>query len=108
MRFDVGVHWCLLSGFSTLLVVFFGGLNGNKVPKLIVSLVNVVLKNIFAFFSLSSSNIESSVAGVGLDKVGLFGPFSFLSESNFEPATGMLILVNNDLGSIVRLVLEET
>ena len=95
--------------FSCFLVVLLGffGLNGDEVPELVVSLMNVVLENVLAVLSLSSSNIKSSVASVGLDDVGLLGPFSLFSQRDLEPAAGVLILVHNDLSAIVLLVLEE-
>ena len=56
---DIGVDGSLIGVFACFIFVFLGtlGLDGDKMPKLIVSLMDVVLEDVLAFLSLSSSNI---------------------------------------------------
>lgn len=42
-----------------------------------------------------------------LHNVSFFSPFSLLSKDNFEPTTGVLTFINDNLSSVVLLILEE-
>ena len=97
----------LLLVFSLVFSTFLFLLNGFNPPELVITLMNVILQNLLSVFSLSSSNIKSSVAGMSLDKVSLVGPFSFLSSGKSEPAACMFSSVSHNLSSVVLLVLKD-
>ena len=108
---DIGDNFFLSSLFVVLLVVFLGFLlilcEGFNQPKLVLALMDVILQYLLAIFSLSPTNIESLVAGMGFDEIGFVAPFSFFSSCQSEPAAVVFALISNDLNSIVLLVLED-
>lgn len=76
-------------------------------PYLVAILMDVILKNIFSFFSFPSSNIKSPVVNMSLDEVAFKSERSFISSHDVEPAAVMLARVGDYLGTIVLLVTED-
>lgn len=76
-------------------------------PYLVAILMDVILKNIFSFFSFPSSNIKGPVVNMSLDKVAFKGERSFIGSHDVEPAAVMLARVGDYLGAIVLLVTED-
>ena len=91
--------------FSTLLFLLV--LNRLKPPELILSLVNIVLQNLFSIFSFASSNIKSSVSSMSLDQISLIGPLTFLSSGKSEPTACMFASISHNLSSVVLFVLKD-
>ena len=108
---NIGDNFFLSSLFVVFLVIFLGFLlilcEGFNQPKLVLALMDVILQYLLAIFSLSPTNIESLVAGMGFDEIGFVAPFSFFSSCQSEPAAVVFALISNDLNSIVLLVLED-
>lgn len=43
---------------------------------------------------------------MSFDEVSFLGPFTFFTQRSLKPTAGVLVLVNNDLSSVISLVLE--
>ena len=110
LGFNIRNNFFLPSLFVVLFVVFLGFLlllsEGFDQPKLVLVLMDVVLKYLLSIFCFSSADVKSLVACVGFDEIGFVAPFSFLSSCQGEPAAVVLSLIGNDLDSVILLVLE--
>ena len=94
--------------FACFFVVFFGFLilEGQNEPKLVITSMDVILQNILAFLSFSSSDIKGSVSGVSLDHVSFMGPVAFIMSDDLKPAAVVFIGIGDDLCAVVDFVLE--
>lgn len=79
-------------------------LHADDLPHLVSAVVDIVLQNWLAFNSLTSGQVQSSVASVSLEQVTLVSVGSLLSPDDIKPAAIMLAGVGDDLGSVILLV----
>lgn len=77
-------------------------------PNLVSSLVDVVLEDSFAFFGLSSGDVERPVSCVGLDDVSLVGEGSLVGPGNVEPAAVVFAGIGDDGSGVVLFIAEHT